>query len=39
LPHKDKFKRLAQIIDKKILNGYKLFKTNYLAHDLREIKT
>jgi uncharacterized FlgJ-related protein len=39
LPHKDKFKHLALIIDKKIYEGYKLFKTNYLAHDLRGGKT
>ncbi|MDR0683453.1 MAG: acyltransferase [Dysgonamonadaceae bacterium] len=39
LPHKDKFKHLALIIDKKIYEGYRLFKTNYLAHDLRENKT
>ena len=39
LPHKDKFKHLAHIIDKRIFEGYKLFKTNYLAHDLRKYKT
>jgi hypothetical protein len=39
LPQKNKFKHLAHIIDKRIYAGYKLFKTNYLAHDLREGKT
>jgi len=34
-PHNEKFKHLASIIDKKIYNGYKLFKTNYIAHDIR----
>jgi hypothetical protein len=35
----DKFKKLADIIDKKIYDGYKLFSTNYIAHDLRNGKT
>jgi len=30
----DKFKKLAEIIDKKIYNNYKLWKTNYIAFDL-----
>lgn len=34
LPKNDKFARLAQIIDKKIHSNFKLFKTNYIAHDL-----
>ena len=33
-PHNEKFKQLAEIIDKKIYKNYKLYKTNYIAHDL-----
>lgn len=29
-----KFTHLAEIIDKRIYNGYKLYKTNYIAHDI-----
>jgi len=32
--HNEKFKSLAEIIDKKIYQNYKLYKTNYIAHDL-----
>jgi len=32
--HNEKFKHLAEIIDKKIYRNYKLYKTNYIAHDL-----
>ena len=32
--HNEKFKHLAEIIDKKIYQNYKLYKTNYIAHDL-----
>ncbi|MDR0541768.1 MAG: acyltransferase [Dysgonamonadaceae bacterium] len=39
LPRNDKFKHLAEIIDKRIYNGYKLFRTNYIAHDLRGNKS
>jgi hypothetical protein len=35
----EQFKHLANIIDKRIYNSYKLFKTNYIAHDLRGNKT
>jgi len=34
LPHNERFKELANIIDKKIYAGYKLWKTNYIAHDI-----
>jgi len=34
LPHSERFKELANIIDKKIFAGYKLWKTNYIAHDV-----
>lgn len=34
LPKNDKFTRLAQIIDKRIHTNFKLFKNNYIAHDL-----
>ena len=34
LLHNKKFKYLAEIIDKKIYQHYKLHKTNYIAHDL-----
>ena len=33
-PHNEKFKYLSQIIDKKIYQNYKLYKTNYIAYDL-----
>lgn len=39
LPHNEKFKQLAQIIDKKIYAGYKLWPTNYIAHDLLHAET
>jgi hypothetical protein len=39
LPRNDKFKSLAHIIDKRIYDRYKLFKTNYISHDLRGNKT
>jgi hypothetical protein len=39
LTHNDKLKCLAGIIDKRIYEGYKLFKTNFIAHDLRGNKT
>ncbi len=32
--HNEKFKCLAEIIDRKIYGNYKLWKTNYIAHDL-----
>jgi predicted glutamine amidotransferase len=32
--HNEKFKCLAEIIDKKIYRNYKLYKTNYIACDL-----
>jgi hypothetical protein len=32
--HNEKFKYLAEIIDKKIYRRYKLYKTNYIAYDL-----
>ncbi|MCL2073146.1 MAG: hypothetical protein FWH18_04440 [Marinilabiliaceae bacterium] len=32
--HNEKFKCLSEIIDKKIYQNYKLWKTNYIAHDL-----
>jgi hypothetical protein len=35
----DRFKHLAKVIDKRIFEGYKLFKTNYIAHDLRGKKS
>ena len=34
LQKNDKFNRLAQIIDKKIHTNFKLFKNNYIAHDM-----
>jgi hypothetical protein len=37
--HNEQFKYLAKIIDNRIYNGYKIFKTNYIAHDLRGNKT
>ncbi len=30
----EKFKALAELIDKYIVSGYKLFKTNYIAFDI-----
>jgi hypothetical protein len=38
LSNNERFKHLAEIIDQRIYNNYKLFKTNYIAHDLRENK-
>jgi hypothetical protein len=35
----DKFRELANIIDRRIYDGYQLFATNYAAHDLRGGKT
>ena len=32
--HNDKFKHLAELIDKKVYSNYKLWKTNYIAYDL-----
>ena len=32
--HNEKYKSLAEIIDSKIYKNYKLYKTNYIAHDL-----
>lgn len=32
--NKDKFRELAQIMDRKIYANYKLWKTNYIAHDM-----
>jgi len=32
--HNEKFKQLAKLIDNKIYTNYKLWKTNYIAHDL-----
>lgn len=34
----DKFVRLAEIIDERIYSNYKLFKTNYIAHDMLQDK-
>ena len=34
LPQSEQFKELATIIDKRIYAGYKLWKTNYIAHDM-----
>jgi hypothetical protein len=39
LPHSERFKELANIIDKKIYKGYKLWKTNYIAHDILHKKS
>jgi len=33
-PRSEQFKELAGIIDRKIYAGYKLWKTNYIAHDI-----
>jgi hypothetical protein len=38
LSNNERFKHLAEIINQRIYNSYKLFKTNYIAHDLRENK-
>jgi hypothetical protein len=38
LSHSQKFKRLADIIDCRIYDGYHLWQTNYIAHDLRSGK-
>ncbi|MCL1868010.1 MAG: acyltransferase [Paludibacter sp.] len=38
-PPQERFKALAALIDNRIYDGYKLFKTNYIAHDLRDGKT
>lgn len=35
-PTKDKFYHLVDIIDNRILKGYKLFNTNYIAYDILE---
>ncbi len=35
----DKFVRLAEIIDERVYSNYKLFKTNYIAHDMLQDKT
>jgi acyltransferase family protein len=35
-PHKERFRLLAEIIDRRIYSGYRLFKTNYMAYDLVE---
>jgi hypothetical protein len=34
LPHNERFRCLANIIDNRIYQGYKLWKTNYMAHDM-----
>lgn len=34
--HQEKFRMLADIIDKRIIEGYKLFVTNYMAFDIVE---
>ena len=39
LPRTEQFKELANIIDKKIYAGYKLWKTNYIAHDILHKKS
>jgi hypothetical protein len=39
ISHNEQFNRLAGIIDKRIYDNYKLFKTNYIANDLRGNKT
>ena len=35
-PQKERFRLLAEIIDRRIYSGYHLFKTNYMAYDLVE---
>ena len=39
LPNSERFKELANIIDKKIYAGYKLWKTNYIAYDILHKKS
>ncbi|MDR2685128.1 MAG: acyltransferase [Prevotellaceae bacterium] len=39
LPHSERFKTLANIIDKRIYAGYKLWKTNYIAYDILHKKS
>ena len=39
LPRSEQFKKLASIVDKKIYEGYKLWKTNYIAHDILHKKS
>ncbi len=39
LPKSEQFKELANIIDKRIYAGYKLWKTNYMAHDILHAKS
>ena len=39
LPRSEQFKNLANIIDEKIYAGYKLWKTNYIAHDILHKKS
>ena len=39
LPRAEQFKKLANLIDKKIYAGYKLWKTNYMAHDILHEKS
>ena len=38
-PHSERFKNLANIIDKRIYAGYKLWKNNYIAHDILHEKS
>jgi hypothetical protein len=33
-PHNEQYKQLAAIIDKRIYDKYKLYKNNYIAHDI-----
>jgi hypothetical protein len=33
-PHNEQYRQLAGIIDRRIYEGYKLHKTNYIAHDI-----
>jgi hypothetical protein len=39
LPKSEQFKELANIIDKRIYASYKLWKTNYIAHDILHEKS
>ncbi|GHT34884.1 acyltransferase [Bacteroidia bacterium] len=39
LPHAEQYKALASLIDKRIYAGYRLWKTNYIAHDMLHNKT
>jgi len=39
LPRSEQYKELANIIDKRIYAGYKLWKTNYIAHDILHKKS